>query len=226
MNGKNINFNNKNIKKSDFYNKNKKIFNIDDIDVNKILVSKKEPYGKNNALNDNDVIRPLYLSLSQMTGCIKNLQKSKIITTTMSLRVKDKQLLKNYDKIWEKIERLMGINFDSKPFYGNDDNKYVKTKKTFKESIITNFRNEKRPKEDVSYKCKCLSIIILDSVIKSNKKYYLQMYLDECKYKQQQKQKNNYIDEDLKSDSDSNNETESDSDSNDDETKFDFDNDE
>ena len=36
-------------KKSDFYNnKNKKIFNIDDIDVNKILVSKKEQYGKYN----------------------------------------------------------------------------------------------------------------------------------------------------------------------------------
>ena len=49
MNGKNINFNNKNIKKSDFYNKNKKIFNIDDIDVNKILVSKKEQYGKYNS---------------------------------------------------------------------------------------------------------------------------------------------------------------------------------
>ena len=42
MNGKSINFNNKNIKKSDFYNKNKKMFNIDDTDVNKILVSKKE----------------------------------------------------------------------------------------------------------------------------------------------------------------------------------------
>ena len=41
MNGKSINFDNKNIKKSDFYNKNKKIFNIDDIDVNKILFSKK-----------------------------------------------------------------------------------------------------------------------------------------------------------------------------------------
>ena len=36
MNGKNINFDNKKIKKSDFYSKNKKIFNIDDIDVNKI----------------------------------------------------------------------------------------------------------------------------------------------------------------------------------------------
>ena len=41
MNGKNVNFDNKNIKKSDFKNKNKKIVNIDDIDVNKILVSKK-----------------------------------------------------------------------------------------------------------------------------------------------------------------------------------------
>ena len=28
-----------------------------------------------------------------------------------------------------KIEQLMGINFDSKPFYGNDNNKYVKAKK-------------------------------------------------------------------------------------------------
>ena len=63
-----INFDDKKIKKSDFYNnKNKKIFNINDIDVNKILVSKKEQYGKYNSFkyfigyNDNDVIKPLYL---------------------------------------------------------------------------------------------------------------------------------------------------------------------
>ena len=31
--------------------KNKKLFNIDDIDVNKILVSKKEAYGKKAGLN-------------------------------------------------------------------------------------------------------------------------------------------------------------------------------
>ena len=41
MNGKRINFEKKTIKKSDFYNKNKKIFNIDDTDVNKLLVLKK-----------------------------------------------------------------------------------------------------------------------------------------------------------------------------------------
>ena len=39
MNGKSINCDNKNIKKSDFCNKNKIIFNIDDIGVNKILLS-------------------------------------------------------------------------------------------------------------------------------------------------------------------------------------------
>ena len=46
MNGNGINFDNKNIEKSYFYNKNKKIFNIGDIDVNKIWVSKK-----NNVVN-------------------------------------------------------------------------------------------------------------------------------------------------------------------------------
>ena len=44
MSGKNINFNDKKIKKSTFY-KNKAINNIEDINVNNILVSKKEPYG-------------------------------------------------------------------------------------------------------------------------------------------------------------------------------------
>ena len=106
MNGKNINFNDKIIKKSDFYNnKNKIIFNIDDIDVNKILVPKKEQYGKYNSFkyfigyNDNGVIRPLYLFIPQTTGYINKFDKNKI---TMSLMVKDKQLLKNYNKIWKK----------------------------------------------------------------------------------------------------------------------------
>ena len=62
MSGKSIIFDNKKIKKSKFY-KNKKLFKIDDIDVNKILVSKKEPYGKKSSFkdfigyNDDDVIR-------------------------------------------------------------------------------------------------------------------------------------------------------------------------
>ena len=68
MSGKNINFNDKKIKKSSFY-KDKKINNIEDIDVNNILVSKKESYGNKNSLkyiiryNDNDIIKPLCIRL-------------------------------------------------------------------------------------------------------------------------------------------------------------------
>ena len=105
MNGKNTNFNDEKIKKGDFYNKNKKIFNIDHIAVNKILIFKKKTYGEYNSFkyfigyNDNDVIRPLYLFLSQTTGYIKKFDKNKI---TMSRMIKDIQCLKNYNKIWKK----------------------------------------------------------------------------------------------------------------------------
>ena len=66
--------------------------------------------------------------------------------------------------------------------------------------------------------CKCLSIIMIDSVIKANKKYYPQTRLEECKYMQEKIKIVNYINEDLEnseSDSDSNNETESDIDNED-----------
>ena len=97
----------------------------------------------------------------------------------------------------------MRIDFESKPVYGDDD-KYIKTKiKTYAGSMITNFHNKKMPKEKVP--CKCLSIIMLDSVIKANKKYYPQTFLGECKYMQEKIKTENYIDEEL--DSDSNDET-------------------
>ena len=73
-----------------------------------------------------------------MTGYINKFDENKI---TMSLMVKDKQLLKNYNKIWKKIERLMSIDFDSRTAHGDDD-KYIKRKiKTYEDSITTNFYN-------------------------------------------------------------------------------------
>ena len=81
----------------------------------------------------------------------------------MSFRAaNNKQLLKNYNKIWENVK--------SKTFYGDDD-KYIKAKiKIYADNMITNFHNKKMPKEQAP--CKCLSVIMLDSVIKANKKYY------------------------------------------------------
>ena len=68
----------------------------------------------------------------------------------------------------------MKINFESSPVYG-EDVKYIKTKiKIYVGSVITNFRNKKVPKEKAP--CKCLSIIILDSVIKANKNTILKHF--------------------------------------------------
>ena len=44
----------------------------------------------------------------------------------MSLMIKDIQRLKNYNKIWKKIEKLMKIDFTTKTTYGDDDDKYIK----------------------------------------------------------------------------------------------------
>ena len=87
-----------------------------------------------------------------MTGCINTFEKNQI---TMSLIVKDKQLSENYNKICrKKIERLMSIDFESETTYGDDDNKYIKTKiKTY--SINTNFYNtigsKNVPKEKIPH---------------------------------------------------------------------------
>ena len=61
--------------------------------------------------------------------------------------------------------------------------------------MITNFQSKKLPKEKVP--CKCLSIIMLDSVIKAKKKYYPQTLLEECRYKQGKIKMENLIDDDL-----------------------------
>ena len=113
----------------------------------------------------------------------------------MSFKIRDKQLLKKYDQIWKKIEKLLKLKFDSKSVCG-DDEKYIKTKiKTYGDSVITNFHSKKIPKEEAP--CKCLSIIMLDSVIKAKKKYYPQTLLEECKYEQERIKIENLIDDDL-----------------------------
>ena len=95
MSGKSINFDDKKINKSNFY-KNKELFNLNDIDANKILVSKKESHGTKNSLkyftgyNDDHFIRPLCINLPQMIGYVKHFDSNK----TMSFKVNDNKLLK------------------------------------------------------------------------------------------------------------------------------------
>ena len=119
---------------------------------------------------------------------------------------KYEKLFKNYKKIWKKIEELMDIEFNTKPTYG-DDEKYKKTKiKTSENNITTNCYHKKGSKKVPKDKIpnKCLSIIILDSILYAYEKYHPQIFLEECKYAEENIKTKNYIDKELKSESDSN----------------------
>ena len=81
--------------KSNCY-KNKKLFKIDDIDIDNILLSKKEPYGIKNSFkyfigyNDKDVIRPLRINLPKIIGYAKYFNNNK----TISYKANDEELLR------------------------------------------------------------------------------------------------------------------------------------
>ena len=206
--GKSINFDNKIIKKSDFY-KNKKLLKIENIDINKIFVSKKGSYDTKNATkyfigyNDNDEIKAICIRLPQMIGYVKYFDDNK----ATSFKVTDKKLLNKYNKIWKKVEELLNVKFESKPIYGEDD-KCIKAKiKSYQDKVNTNFQGKKTPKETSSYKC--LSIVTLESILKVNKKYHHQILLDVCKYEVKNKKVETLINDDLEltsSDSESDNE--------------------
>ena len=146
------------------FTKTKKVTKIDDIDINKILVSKEEPHSTKNyfkyfiGYNDNN-FRPLCMKLPQMIGYVRKFEGN----TTMSFKINDSKLLKKYNQIWKKVEKLLKINLNSEPIYGDND-KYIKTKiKIYGGSVNTNFQGKSVPKEKAP--CKCLSITMLDCVI-------------------------------------------------------------
>ena len=78
------------------------------------------------------------------------------------------------------------------------NDKYIKTKiKIYNDKVYTNFQHNKIP-EDNKY-CACLSVILLDSIfVNSNKEYYPQIFLEECKHVMKDRKIVNTINEDLK----------------------------
>ena len=59
--------------------------------------------------------------------------------TTMSFKISDSKLLKKYNQIWKRVEKLLKIKFDSEPVYGDND-KYINTKiKIYGGNVNTNF---------------------------------------------------------------------------------------
>ena len=112
----------------------------------------------------------LSIKLPQMTGYVKCFNSNKI----MSFKAIEKKLLKSCSKIWERASSLMNIEFDNESVYG-DNNKYMKTKiKSYEDKVNSNFQGNKIPNKNASYKF--LSLIMLDSIIRVNKKIILEHF--------------------------------------------------
>ena len=101
------------------------------------------------------------------------------------------------------IKNKLKNKFHSLPAY---DKKYLKTKvREYDGAIKTNFLGNGIPKENMHYTC--IACITIDSVMKMDKKYFPQVYLEECKYKIKKIQMSRFINTELDLDSESDSES-------------------
>ena len=125
------------------------------------------------------------VKLPQLTGYAKHFNNGDEL---INLLVADKELLKKYSEIWNKIKNLFKKEFDKKPVY---DNKYISTKvngtefehKIFKDNRHCNISIERKNGSRREY----LSIILLGSILiypnsYCSNKYYPQIFLKKCIY--------------------------------------------
>ena len=92
--------------------------------------------------------------------------------------IKGEELLEKYNEIWEKVKNSLKKEFDSEPVYSEKCLKAIV--KSYNRKIDTNFHNNKIPKEGSQFIC--LSVILIDSVFRTGKNYYPQLFVEECKY--------------------------------------------
>ena len=85
--------------------------------------------------------------------------------------------LKKYNTIWDKISADIKKEFDSEPVYNKE---FLETKITPRGEEVTDFYDKEIPKIDPNHAC--LAVIGLDSALKTDENYYLQVFLKECKY--------------------------------------------
>ena len=85
---------------------------------------------------------------------------------SMSLMVKNDNVLDKYNEIWDKIKEKLNIKFHSTPVY---DKKYIKAKvREFEGVIKRNILDDEVPKENIYYTC--IARISIDSAMRMEKK--------------------------------------------------------
>ena len=73
------------------------------------------------------------------------------------------------------------------------DDRYIKAKiRKYVDKVYTNFCGLNVPEDDIE--CESFTVISIDSLLAYEKKYYIQVYLDNCAYKIVNKQMVDYLD--------------------------------
>ena len=196
-------FNNIRVNKKEF-DQSKKTIDLMSVNVDQIVVSDK--FNHNNdgfkyfiGYQEGEIVKPLCIILPQMSGYIKYFEYG---GQNMSFLIKDDEVQERYKQIWGMIKNKLKNNFHRLPAY---DRKYLKNKvREYEAMIKTNFLGNGMPKENMHYTC--IACITIDSVIKMDKKYFPQVYLEECKCKIKKIQTSRFINTELDLDSESNDE--------------------
>ena len=192
MSSQKIKFGDKEVGKKKFYS-SKEVILLDSVDLSKIVVSSRwklndTTYKYFCGYLNNDVIKPLCVILPQMSRYIKYFDNG---GKNMSFVTDDKEVYGKYDEIWNVVKSLLKLKFAIR------DDKYILAKlKIFKKKNITTFNNNNIvPTEKNHYIC--IPAIDIDSVLKIDKKAYLQAYLEECKYKLKKRKPVSFIDSEI-----------------------------
>ena len=173
----NLKFGKVTLNKKEFHRSKQAIY-LNQVETNKIVISDefKLDDGVKNFIGykNGEIVRPLCIILPQMSGFIKYFENNE---KNMSFLADDDVILK-YNKIQKKIQKLVGVEFDSQPVY---DEKYIKTKvKISEDKVITKFTDNKIPKENNHYSC--TAAICINSAIKVEGENYPQVNLEQCKF--------------------------------------------
>ena len=156
------------------FHMSKKAIDLMSVNVNKIVVSDKFNHNEDGfkyfiGYQEGEIVKPLCIILPQMSGYIKYFENG---GKNMSFLIKDDEVWEKYDKIWDVIKNKLGIKFHSEPVY---EYKYLKTKVREYDGVIKIlFLNNSMPKENMHYTC--IACITIDSVMKIDEKYFLQVY--------------------------------------------------
>ena len=171
MSSQKIKFGDKEIDKKEFYSSKEAIL-LDSVDSSKIVVSNK---WKINDITykylcgylNNDVIQPLCVILTQMSGYIKYFDDG---GKSMSFVTDDEEVYEKYNKIREVVRKLLKLKFTVNPVC---DDKYILAKlKIFNGINRTTFTDNIIPIEKYHYIC--IPAIDVDSVLKIEKRAYPQ----------------------------------------------------